>query len=94
MCQGAADGRVKARGVELLADYRFRDAIHQVVFDALGKLSTDAPATIRALLPERLTRQGFPEVDLDAYFQPHGLIVAAAVSLMRELLAEAKRGQR
>ena len=89
MCQGARDGRVWAKGISLLVNYPFLDPHHQIVFDTLRELPSDDPEKIRLVLAAWLTRKGFPDVDVDSYFQPHGLTAAAAVSMMHALLASA-----
>jgi hypothetical protein len=82
MCQGGRDGRVWTEGMRLLEAYRFRDPLHQLVFDTLRELNTDEPAVIRQLLPQRLTAKGFPDVDLDPFFFPSALTTEAALSMM------------
>ncbi len=93
MCQGTAQGSVFGDGVNILANYPFVDHEHQLVYDTLCELNTDVPNNIRTLLPERLTRKGFPDFDLDIYFQPHNLAAEVAVSMMEGVQFSA-RGKR
>ena len=94
MAQGTPERRVWADGAEILKDYAFGDAHHQLIFDALRELSTDDPAIIRERLPAFLNNKGFPDVDLEAIFEPHKLSAAEAVALMRALRSRASGGAR
>lgn len=60
-----------------LARYRFRDAIHQVIFDTLCELfallaadSKTWQQTVREQLARRLTLKGVPDVDLEPFLRP------------------------
>lgn len=83
MCLGTAERSVWADGIALLADYSFQDDIHQLVFDALGEISSSDYATIREQLPTRLNNKGFPDLDWEKFFEPHNLSADQAMSLMR-----------
>ena len=63
--------------LRLLADYRFRDPTHQIIFDALSEFrrrdaggSKTVQETLREYVARRLTLRGFPDVDLEAIFRP------------------------
>ncbi len=94
MFQGTPERRVQADGAEILADYRFKDAHHQLIFDALRELANDDPALVRERLPVRLNNKGFPDMDLGAIFEPHTLSAAQAIALMRALGSGAFGGTR
>ncbi len=76
----------------MLRGCRFRGPLHQIVFEALGEIGPAAPALVRELLAARLTRKGFPDVDLDPFFEPHGLTADAAMALMKRLRSEQAPG--
>jgi hypothetical protein len=71
MCQQAGHGLVWQRAIELLSDYRFRDPLHQLVFDTLRDIPAPAPANLQILLVQRLTNRGFPDLDIQPFFQAH-----------------------
>ncbi len=91
LCQGTPQGSVWNEGIRMLEDYRFQSHDHQLVFDALREIGTDAPQIIREQLAARLTRKGFPDLDLEIYFQPHHLTAAQVVSLMRSVHAAGRK---
>ena len=72
-----------------LASYKWHDAEHRIVFEALSKISTCDVATLRELLPAQATRMGFPDVDWAAYFTGGSNSGGDAESLIRELLERA-----
>ena len=82
MCQGTPERRVYDEGMTILANYPFVDKTHQLVYDALRELHSDVPTIIQALLPSRLTNKGFPDIDVETYFQPHHLAAPVAISMM------------
>ncbi len=87
MCVGALGRTVWREGVDLLANYRFADNVHQLIFDAMREIQTDDPRIIRELLPARLNNKGFPDLDLETYFQPHNFPADPTIALMRALCA-------
>ncbi len=91
LCQGAPDRRVWQDGMEILARYPFRDPLHQVVFDTLREMNTDEPRIIEGLLGARLTRKGFPDVDIAGFFVPHNLRAPILLAMMRSVTGLARR---
>lgn len=87
MCVGALERTVWREGVDLLADYRFADNAHQLIFDTLREIQTDDPLIIRELLPARLNNKGFPDLDVEIYFQPHSFTADQTIARMRALCA-------
>src|SRR2546425_6436722 len=85
MCVGALGRTVWREGVDLLADYRFADNVHQLIFEAMREIQTDDPQIIRELLPARLNNKGFPDLDLETYFQPHNFPANQTIALIRAL---------
>jgi hypothetical protein len=77
----------------MLHGCRFYDPLHQIIFETLIEIGQAAPEGVRELLAARLTRKGFPDVDLDPFFKPHGLTADSAMALMKRLRSEqAPRG--
>lgn len=85
LCQGTPQGSVRELGKLILKDYRWREPLHQVVFNVLIDMPTDVPDVIHNQLPARLTRKGFPDVATEDLFQPHSLSKAEAERLMKLL---------
>ena len=59
------DSTTRAAIVNCLATHTFASADHGVIFQALAKLPAASPEHIRATLYARLTRLGFPDIDLE-----------------------------
>jgi hypothetical protein len=89
MCQGTREGPVRAEGLAILAAYRFADSVHQLVFDTLRQIPSDSPPIIRQQLTGRLNNKGFPDLDLDTFFEPHNISAEQARAQMHGLRAAA-----
>ena len=87
LCQGTPEGSVRAEAADLLREYGWREPVHEVIFKTVLELPTEDPNVIRSLLPERLTRKGFPDVAWEDFSKPHHLTAEDARRLMRELRA-------
>ncbi len=85
LCQSAARSDVLARSITLLAHYRFREPAHQIVFDALRELGHRSGRQIRELLAVRLNNKGFPDLNLEPFFEPSPVSPAHVFSLIRAL---------
>jgi hypothetical protein len=85
LCLPTASGALRTRILRHLSAYPWQDPDHQVLFEALSELSAVPSHEFRTLLPAQLTRKGFPDISLDAYFQPHGLSPDEAEDLARSL---------
>lgn len=71
--------------------YRWRNAEHRIVFEALERISPCDATTLRELLPAQATRMGFPDVDWQQYFVRDSNSDGDAQKLIRELLKAAER---
>lgn len=69
----------------VLRGYRWRELVHQVIFDIVLSIPSEIPGVIRSQLPARLTRRGFPDVEIDDLFQPHGMSKKDIEEFMRLL---------
>jgi hypothetical protein len=85
LCQGTPDGSVRETSRMVLRGYRWRELMHQVIFDVVLSIPSDTPEVIQSQLPARLTRRGFPDVDIDDLFKPHGMSKKHAEELMQFL---------
>jgi hypothetical protein len=61
LCQGALDSRAK---LNALRSYRWRESVHQVIFNFLISMPGTNAELMREQLPAYLTRRGFPDFDL------------------------------
>ncbi len=82
ICQGGVD-RQEAQA--LLARYRWRDQVHQAVFQIVASTPALSPELLRQQLPARLTNAGFPDFPWEEFFQPQGVSREEAERLLREL---------
>ena len=85
LCQGTPQGSVRATARDLLRTYRWGEPLHHVMFEVILGIPTEVPEVIRTQLPARLTRRGFPDVDIEDLFKPHGLSKEEAERLIRQL---------
>ena len=85
LCQGTESGLVGDDGLRLLVAYRFRDTTHQVVFDVLRQIPSGNPEAIRRHLQQRLVLAGFPDLDPQEFFVPHGMDHQQVLQLIRRL---------
>jgi len=85
LCQGTPRGSVRATARDLLRTYRWREPLHHVIFEVILSIPTEVPEVIRTQLPARLTRRGFPDVEIEDLFKPHGLSKEEAEHLIRRL---------
>jgi len=85
LCQGTREGSVRESAKRVLRRYRWRQPMHQVIYEVVVSLPSDAPEAVREHLPSRLTRCGFPDVRWEDFFAPPALSKKAAQRLMRAL---------
>jgi hypothetical protein len=67
LCRGALASRAS---LDTLRSYRWRESVHQVIFDLLIRMPGANAELMREQLPAHLTRRGFPDFDL-SWFQPN-----------------------
>jgi len=72
--------------LKLLQSYRWREPLHQVIFDVLATMQGAQPEIIREQLPAHLTRRGFPDFDL-TWLRPHSLTGREIERLIDQLSA-------
>lgn len=93
LCQISSTAQKRQELEMLLADYHWQSPDHHAIFDALAAWRA-APEAIRAGLPARLTRLGFPDIEIEEYFAPIELPVEAALAWLRkEIAAGSEKGQ-
>jgi hypothetical protein len=87
LCLGTPQGPIKGVAMPLLGEYHWHAQLHQVIYGALAAIPTDDPAALRQLLPAKLTRMGFPDVEWEEFFAPHSLSREESIALARQMLA-------
>ncbi|MGH9447448.1 MAG: hypothetical protein ACRD3O_17195 [Terriglobia bacterium] len=85
LCQGTAEGPVRELARAALQHYQWREPVHQAIFEALLAVPCESSETIRAELPARLTRMGFPDVDWEKLFEGSLLSRPEGEDLVRRL---------
>ncbi len=85
MCLGTPEGSIRAEAAGRLADYRWREAVHQAIFACLVSIPSVEGEELRRALLTCLTRKGFPDVDLEFLFQPQMVSGPVALQLIQGL---------
>lgn len=83
LCQ-TADAGLRERAAEVLRRHRWAAGEHEVIFSAWNSIARAGRAIHRGELAAQLTRDGFPEIDLDSLFEP---LPSPAAELARSLAA-------
>jgi aryl-alcohol dehydrogenase-like predicted oxidoreductase len=65
LCAPGFDHQARTEMLERLATYKFANPDHDVIFRALAKMPRAGVAQIRETLSARLTRLGFPDIDVE-----------------------------
>jgi hypothetical protein len=68
LCLGACEGPIAELARSMLAGYRWREPAHAAVFDIVMSFPASSAAALREQLAARLTRRGFPDFDVAAWF--------------------------
>jgi hypothetical protein len=89
LCVGTPQGPVLDTLPPLLSDYQWKSTLHRAIFNAIAAVPSDDPEVLRQVLPAKLTRMGFPDVEWEEIFTPPSLSREEAVALVRQLLAGA-----
>jgi hypothetical protein len=68
VCQNTLDAAARFDVMQRLAECALIDPEHEVIFRALTKMAAGDPERTRTELGVRITRMGFPDFDLDPFF--------------------------
>jgi hypothetical protein len=68
LCHRDLDTTLRDQISECLQGHRFHEARYEIVFKALRESTALHSPELHARIAARLTRQGFPDVDLDELF--------------------------
>ncbi|HLY59562.1 MAG TPA: hypothetical protein VKV95_02235 [Terriglobia bacterium] len=89
-CKG--DRKVLDAAAQLLAQYKWREPVHQIIFNCLTGFPAGGPLTLRERLAACATRKGFPDVDWEEFFPPIPISDLESNELLRQLLDLSKSG--
>lgn len=90
LCLGTSDGPVREALMPMLRNYQWQFQLHQVIFDALDSTPSTDPAVLRQVLPAKLTRLGFPDVEWEEFFEPLSISSDEIMASARRMLAGAQ----
>ena len=65
LCATALDSEMRALILERLSAHTFANRDHEIIFQALAKIPLAPAEHIRETLSARLTRLGFPDIDVE-----------------------------
>lgn len=85
LCCGTLQGVVRETVMTLLFNYRWRVQLLQVIYQALSSIPSNDPAILRQLLPAKLTRLGFPDIEWEEFFAPLSLSQDETVAMVRRM---------
>ena len=89
LCAGTSEGAARDALVPLLQGYTWKSTLHRAIFDAVSAFPSNDAETLRQLLPAKLTRMGFPDVDWEEIFSPLSLSSDEAIAMVRQMIAGA-----
>ncbi len=69
ICSFSLDHQTRTEIIERLTSHVFASPEHEVIFRALVKIPRAAREHIRETLSARLTRLGFPDIDVEPIFE-------------------------
>jgi hypothetical protein len=85
LCQRSLDDESREELLRRLEKHAFAMPDHEVVFRALTKLAMIKAQRMREALAATVTRMGFPDVDLNLFFEPPASAQENLADLLREL---------
>ncbi|HET9176818.1 MAG TPA: hypothetical protein VFQ24_00495 [Terriglobia bacterium] len=89
LCAGTSQGPLRASLIPLVQSYAWSSALHRAIFRAVVSIPSDDLALLRQLLPAKLTRMGFPDVEWEELFAPVSISSDEAIESVRKVLAGA-----
>ncbi|HET7100250.1 MAG TPA: hypothetical protein VFJ52_03795 [Terriglobia bacterium] len=89
LCAGTSEGGAPNALIPLLRGYAWQSTLHQAIFRAIEAFPSQDPHVLRQLLPAKLTRMGFPDVEWDELFAPPEMSREDSLALVRQMVADA-----
>jgi hypothetical protein len=94
LCISGASDDARNRVLSALSGYKWHDADHAIVFDALGRIPDRDKRPAREQLPAIATRMGFPDIAWEDYFVASASLQEGEISqILHKLAASAARGK-
>jgi hypothetical protein len=69
LCAATLDREMRTQILERLSAHTFANRDHEIIFQALAKMPPATAEHIRETLSARLTRLGFPDIDVEPIFE-------------------------
>jgi hypothetical protein len=85
LCAPALDAQMHAKILGCLSTHRFANPDYDVIFRALAQMPRATQEHIRETLSARVTRLGFPDIDVDAIFDVQRASAQKIDALLRQL---------
>lgn len=85
---GRCEPEFARRLCERLRAHSFHSMEHRVLFESIASLIGAPPGEIVRLLPARLVRAGFPEIDLSPFLEPRPVCAEHAEELLGILVCD------
>lgn len=85
LCASALDRQTRAQIIERLSAHTFANRDHEIIFQALAKMPPATAEHIRETLSARLTRLGFPDIDVEPIFEFSPPPLNAITALLQQL---------
>jgi hypothetical protein len=86
LCQESCEESVRESDRRALAEYGWRDPVHDIIFRFVVAQSKGVGIPLRERLSSLLTRKGFPDVEWEEFFRPASLSREKIEDLIRQLL--------
>jgi hypothetical protein len=85
LCAPALDDQTRGAILQQLARHKFVSPDHETIFRALANMPHASAEHIRETLNARLTRLGFPDIDVEPIFQNEPPSAEKITALLRQL---------
>jgi hypothetical protein len=85
LCAPALDDQTRDAILHGLAKHKFASSDHEMIFRALVNMPTASAGHIRETLGARLTRLGFPDIDVEPIFEAESPSAEKITALLRQL---------
>jgi hypothetical protein len=87
LCAGPLSPEDRSDILRSLADYNWIHPDHRVIYEALRRSHHRGSPALREHIVAEITRLGFPDIELEPFFNPCTLTKAEIVGLANALLA-------
>ena len=87
LCAGPLSPEDRSEALRSLADYNWIQPDHRVIYEALRRSRQRESPALREHIVAEITRLGFPDIDVEPFFNPSTLTKAEIVGLASALLA-------